>query len=780
MKRICLILLVALLFIYVGDIFAQNVEFIGQCDTPGSASDVFVQGDYAYIADRNSGLQIIKVSNPQTPSLAGGYDTPGIAIKLFVQGDYAYIADDDGGLQIINIYNPQEPVWVGSYEDCHDTWDVFVSGDYAYVGGREPDLTIIDISDPRIPFLVGSYPHGYIKRGVYIRDDFAYLVDYYSGLYIIDVADPENPAFAAWHGTGGYGNHDIFVYDDYAYIANGSFGLQIIDISDPYEPFWVSGFDTPGRSKGIFVQGDYTYESDGDSGLYIFDTVSPSYPIIAGRYDTPGYASSVFAINGYIYLADGYEGLIILRFLGPMLGSIEGSVTDAETEEPLEGVFLDVISTRFSDTTDVDGEYFLDSLYNFTYDIFFTHHDYFDTTIYDVQVEAGDTTILSVSLQHRLETDVGVSTIVSPPELMVNEAFYNLQSEVTNYGTETQVFDVMLDAYISRVPDIYLSDTVEAVELTSASVDTVQFADSLFTLPDTTYNILSYTNLIGDQDSDNNGTMKTCYSRNGVSVWYGSIECTPVNAFPGSRVYIDAYILTPGDVYLANLHLCLGSLDEYVDSLLNQEEGSFHGVILEWDDYSFLVPEGSPPNPEEWSSQSFAGWSDIGGAPNPWLHYEMPTKILTFVVKTVNNPSLVGDTIQCFGSGVNSILGRAFADDTMGIYRYPIKEYFSPLYFTNPPSECEYIPGNINGDGDVMGRDITYGVRYLKGSGNPPPDSCFNNYTYDWLYSAGDVNGDCLFNGSDITYLVAYFKGYNPEILWCPWTPPANPPLLKR
>mgnify|MGYP000411161115 CR=1 FL=1 len=98
----------------------------------------------------------------------------------------------------------------------------------------------------------------------------------------------------------------------------------------------------------------------------------------------------------------------------------------------------------------------------------------------------------------------------------------------------------------------------------------------------------------------------------------------------------------------------------------------------------------------------------------------------------------------------------------------------------SPIAGCDFVPGDINGDGNVMGGDVTYGVRYFKGLGNPPPDSCWNDSTGSWLYSAGDANGDCQFRGSDITFLVAYFKGLQPRIKWCPQTPPlVIPPLIK-
>jgi hypothetical protein len=85
---------------------------------------------------------------------------------------------------------------------------------------------------------------------------------------------------------------------------------------------------------------------------------------------------------------------------------------------------------------------------------------------------------------------------------------------------------------------------------------------------------------------------------------------------------------------------------------------------------------------------------------------------------------------------------------------------------------CDYVPGDANGDGNVMGNDVTYSVRYFKGIGTPPPDSCWNPDAEEWLYSGGDANGNCSYTGSDVTFLVAYFKGYNPEILYCEHTPP--------
>jgi plastocyanin len=87
---------------------------------------------------------------------------------------------------------------------------------------------------------------------------------------------------------------------------------------------------------------------------------------------------------------------------------------------------------------------------------------------------------------------------------------------------------------------------------------------------------------------------------------------------------------------------------------------------------------------------------------------------------------------------------------------------------------CLYLQGDISGDNQRLGADVTYGVRFFKGIGNRPPDSCFMDSTSAYLYVSGDVNGNCEFRGSDITRLVAYFKGSG-VLSYCHFFPP--PPL---
>ncbi|MCP4582933.1 MAG: hypothetical protein GY839_15085 [candidate division Zixibacteria bacterium] len=76
--------------------------------------------------------------------------------------------------------------------------------------------------------------------------------------------------------------------------------------------------------------------------------------------------------------------------------------------------------------------------------------------------------------------------------------------------------------------------------------------------------------------------------------------------------------------------------------------------------------------------------------------------------------------------------------------------------------EYSFIAGDANGDGMVIGSDVTYLVQYFRGQ-NDPPDPLL----------AGDANGDCLVIGSDVTYLITYFRGLGEPPVYGDCPPPA-------
>jgi uncharacterized protein YjdB len=284
----------------------------GTYDTPGIACDVCLSGNYAYVADDESGLQIIDVSNPANPILAGTYSTTGAINSVFVSGNHAYATDDYNGLLIIDVSNPASPVLEGSYSPSGAS-RVHVSGNYAYLV-RGCSLDIIDISKPSNPFPVKVFNWSDYVYGIFVSGNHAY-VSRVGAINIINVADPINSYI---EGSYSYPDeyarpYDLCVSGNYAYVANYYDGLQMIDVSNPASPVLCRNLTSSNYSKSVFVSGNYLYYINTNL-KYLLNIANISDPLtpysIRGCEMNNSYA--VCASGNYVYVADGFYGLRIV------------------------------------------------------------------------------------------------------------------------------------------------------------------------------------------------------------------------------------------------------------------------------------------------------------------------------------------------------------------------------------------------------------------------------------------------------------------------------------
>jgi len=163
-------------YIAAGELYVMDVSNpavpvkVAIYDAFTSAFGVYVSGRNAYVAA--GGLQILDVSEPTLPVWVGGLDTPpGRGRNVFVNGNYAYLANQ-GDLRVIDVSNPAAPTEVGVYETSGSVDDVFVTDEYAVIVGSD-GLQVLDVSDPTAPVQLGTYP-GYLNS-IYVADNNAYV-----------------------------------------------------------------------------------------------------------------------------------------------------------------------------------------------------------------------------------------------------------------------------------------------------------------------------------------------------------------------------------------------------------------------------------------------------------------------------------------------------------------------------------------------------------------------------------------------------------------------------
>ena len=113
MMRTLLAILCVLLIssLFTGE-SSHAASILGAVDTPGLARSVSYKDHIAYVADSESGLQVIDVSDPTSPHIIGSVDTPGFAYSVHIEDTYAYVADGD--LRIVDVSDPTSPHIEGS------------------------------------------------------------------------------------------------------------------------------------------------------------------------------------------------------------------------------------------------------------------------------------------------------------------------------------------------------------------------------------------------------------------------------------------------------------------------------------------------------------------------------------------------------------------------------------------------------------------------------------------------------------------------------------------
>jgi len=128
--------------LWIFNLASQDTLPLGMIDTPSNARNLFVQGDYVYIADGRAGLIIINATDPGNLAIVGEYDTDYYANAVYVSGEKAYVADGDGGIEVVNVSDPSEPQYYGSIRTSYAN-GISVRGDTLYVADRDMGLVLI-------------------------------------------------------------------------------------------------------------------------------------------------------------------------------------------------------------------------------------------------------------------------------------------------------------------------------------------------------------------------------------------------------------------------------------------------------------------------------------------------------------------------------------------------------------------------------------------------------------------------------------------------------------
>ncbi len=277
-KRLCVSLLTVIVFLTgVSSSFAEMINAV--LNTPGSASDVAVEGSQAYVADSAGGLRIIDISNPSLPQEVSSAATPGVASGVALYGNYALVADGISGIQFFDISNPLSPQPYASLPMTGDALDIHIDSSYAYVAAGTAGLHIVSLHDMLAPYVLETF---------------------------------NTPGTA----------QEVTVIDDLAYVADGSGGLQLVDVGNPFVPTTIGTLTSASAVNWLSVAGDIVYLATQAEQLLLIDVSDPTLPVLIGTKTPEGQARSVVVAEPLSYVADHENGLRILSVAEQLPGKV--------------------------------------------------------------------------------------------------------------------------------------------------------------------------------------------------------------------------------------------------------------------------------------------------------------------------------------------------------------------------------------------------------------------------------------------------------------------------
>ncbi|MEM8558558.1 MAG: T9SS type A sorting domain-containing protein [Bacteroidota bacterium] len=270
---------------------------VARIDLPVNTQEVTARDGRAYVTDAagpTSGLTILDVNDPATPTVAGTYASDNPMYGLHLDGTTLFVANGPGGVVALDVSDPENVVEVGRVALASNTVDVVVDvwRAVAFVANQGKGMVSLDVSDPTAMTILDTEPSIGVLNAVdlaspsefFLRSGF-FVADEAAGLLGVRAIDPADLALAYEVATRSaardVSSGEILfgdAVDGLQYIASDAFGLEVFYLGELY-----ASFETTDRGLGVtrrcrdpetdpeFCSANVVAIAAGGAGVYLFE-----------------------------------------------------------------------------------------------------------------------------------------------------------------------------------------------------------------------------------------------------------------------------------------------------------------------------------------------------------------------------------------------------------------------------------------------------------------------------------------------------------------------------
>jgi hypothetical protein len=278
-----------------------------------NAQSIDVQGNYVYLADTNSGLKIIDVTDPSNPYVIGSLNNGFGFHDVQVYGNYVYAAAKNH-FYGINVTVKDNPIVEYSHVVTGNGESVCVKFPYAYFCRSWSSAYIFNIGNPTSWIMLGFIEENTFLNSIYAQDNLLIISEGGNGIKLFDIADPAHPAFIKSVLTSVA--YDTFIDGNYAYVADDGGGFRIVkDIYTPASAYIVKTIDYPDffTPFNLDLQDDFLYTACLGYGIYIIDISIPDSACIFSVFETGESFNDIVIQDNYAYICQSTEGITIAK-----------------------------------------------------------------------------------------------------------------------------------------------------------------------------------------------------------------------------------------------------------------------------------------------------------------------------------------------------------------------------------------------------------------------------------------------------------------------------------